>query len=61
MTTNTPTAFEQKLAETERLCKTETATFNATSLEEWMAEGNWQTMTAEEMAAEWDELNSADE
>ncbi len=57
MATKTAPTFEQKLAETERLCKTDTATFNATSLEEWMAEGNWQTMTAEEMAAEWDSLN----
>ncbi len=28
-----------------------------TYLADWIAEGDWQKMTAEEIAAEWDELS----
>lgn len=43
---------------TERLCKTETNPANETTLADWMREGDWQNMTPEVMAAEWDALNA---
>lgn len=55
--TNQP-KFQTIYEATESLCKTATDGNNGTetTLEEWMREGNWQTMTPAEMAAEWDDL-----
>lgn len=47
--------FQNKLAAVEALCKT--ATEGDTNLEDWMVEGNWETMTPADIAAEWDALS----
>ena len=54
--------FEQVYAATEALCKTATDGNNGseTTLGDWMTEGEWQTMTPAEMAAEWDALSEAE-
>ena len=51
--------FNQKYDETEKLCKTPTDGKDGaeTTLSDWMREGEWQTMTPAEMAAEWDGLS----
>lgn len=50
--------FQAKYEATESLCKTSTdGADNTTTLADWMREGNWETMTAEDMAAEWDALS----
>lgn len=53
------TNFNQTYEATESLCKTQTDgnDGNETTLADWMREGNWQTMTPAEMAAEWDSLS----
>ena len=58
MTTNN-TNFNQTYTKTEQLCNTQTDGNNGaeTTLSDWMREGEWQTMTPAEMAAEWDELS----
>ena len=38
--------------------ETSTGTDETTSLYDWMKEGDCDNMTAEEIAAEWDELNA---
>ena len=48
--------FQTKLAQVEALCKTETDGPD-TQLADWMVEGYWQTMSAADIAAEWDALS----
>jgi len=40
------------------LIKTDGYPHNETNIEEWIFEGDIEGMTAEEIAAEWDEVNS---
>ena len=53
------TAFQAKYDEVERLCNTATDGDGgtATTLGDWMREGNWDTMDAQDIAAEWDALS----
>jgi hypothetical protein len=52
-------SFSQVYEATESLCKTATNGNDGqeTTLADWMQEGDWQNMTPEQMAAEWDELS----
>jgi len=40
------------------LISTEAYPYNETNIEDWINEGDTDDMTAEEIAAEWDEVNS---
>lgn len=51
---DTAYAFKNLYEATEVLCKTDAE--GESSLADWMRAGNWQTMTPEDMAAEWDAL-----
>lgn len=51
-------AFAARYDATERLCKTPTdGDGGTTTLWDWMLEGEWEVMTPEDMAAEWDSLS----
>jgi len=43
-----------------KLVKTNPNPYNETSLWEWIEEGDTDEMTPEEIAKEWDEVNSQD-
>ena len=48
---------KQKLIEkVTSLVRTAPAPYNGTTLEDWVLDGDTDDMTAEEIAAEWDEL-----
>jgi hypothetical protein len=42
------------------IIKTEAYPYNETSIEEWILEGDITGMTAQQIADEWDEVNSQD-
>lgn len=49
------------IKEVEKLVKTEAYPYNETSLADWIEEGDTDDMTPEEIAAEWDEINSQEQ
>jgi hypothetical protein len=48
----------QLIEEVTNLVKTDPAPYNETNLADWIVEGDTDDMTAKEIAAEWDEVNS---
>lgn len=52
---------QQLIEEVTKLVKTDPAPYNETNLEDWIVEGDTDDMTPEEIAAEWDEVNSQKE
>ena len=51
---------QQLIDKVKSLIKTDPYPYNETNIEDWIAEGDTDDMTAEEIAAEWDEVNSQD-
>ena len=48
--------FREKLSQVAALCQTDTDGPD-TTLADWMVEGYWQTMSARDIATEWDSLS----
>jgi hypothetical protein len=44
--------------EVKQLIKTEPYPHNETNIEDWIEEGDTESMTAQEIADEWDEVNA---
>jgi hypothetical protein len=49
------------IQEVEKLVKTEAYPYNETNLADWIEEGDTDGMTAQEIADEWDEVNSQEQ
>lgn len=49
------------IKEVERLVKTDPYPHNETSLADWIEEGDTDDMTAQDIANEWDEVNSQEQ
>lgn len=49
---------QQLIEEVTKLVKTDPYPYNETNIEDWINEGDTDDMTAAEIAAEWDEVNS---
>lgn len=52
---------QQLIEEVTKLVKTDPAPYNETTLEDYILEGDTDNMTPEEIAAEWDEVNSQEQ
>ena len=64
MTKKQEAAFNKKYEEVKtlsRIGEIGDGTSRVTSLYDWMQAGYWETMTAKEIAIEWDDLNEEDE
>ena len=51
---------QQLIDKVKSLIKTDPYPYNETNIEDWIIEGDTDDMTPEEIAAEWDEVNSQD-
>ncbi|MCB0763007.1 MAG: hypothetical protein KDC12_15890 [Flavobacteriales bacterium] len=52
---------QQLIDEVAKLVKTDPAPHNETTLEDWILEGDTDDMSAQEIADEWDEVNSQEQ
>lgn len=50
--------FTELVEKVKKLVKTDPYPYNETNIEDWIAEGDTNNMTPEEIAREWDEVNS---
>lgn len=50
--------FKAKYNQVAELCNGDLDNMAKTTLWDWMSSGLWETMTVEEIAAEWNELES---
>lgn len=48
---------QQLIERVKELIETDAYPYNETNIEDWIIEGDTDDMTAEEIAAEWDEVN----
>lgn len=52
---------QELIEQVTKLVKTNPAPYNETTLEDWILEGDTDGMTPQEIADEWDEVNSQEQ